>query len=42
MEIIETIKNTIAENFGGVAQTIVSEENKFSLEQVPDLKGKVR
>lgn len=38
---MEAIKNTIAENFGGPAHSLASEENQFDLEQVPDLKGKV-
>lgn len=36
---MQAIKNTIAENFGGKAQEIGS--STFSLEEVPDLSGKV-
>ncbi|KAH9908430.1 retinol dehydrogenase 12 [Xylariomycetidae sp. FL2044] len=36
---METIKNTIAENFGGKAQDLAT--HQFSLDEVPDLKGKV-
>lgn len=38
---MEAIRNTIAENLGGPAHNLVSEENYFDLEQVPDLTGKV-
>ena len=36
---METIKNTLAENFTGKAQNLAS--HKFSLEECPDLSGKV-
>ncbi|RAL12894.1 retinol dehydrogenase 12 [Aspergillus homomorphus CBS 101889] len=36
---MQTIKNTIAENFGGPAHELA--EHKFELDQVPDLSGKV-
>ncbi|KAI1382635.1 NAD(P)-binding protein [Hypoxylon trugodes] len=36
---METIRNTVAENFGGRAQGVAT--HKFSLDQVPDLTGKV-
>lgn len=39
MEAIQTVKDTIAENLGGPAQNIG--RSTFSLEEVPDLKGKV-
>jgi hypothetical protein len=39
--IMETIKNTISENLGGPAHALASPENSFSLEEVPDLSGKV-
>lgn len=38
---METIKQTIAQNFGGDAHKAVSEEHQFALEQVPSLDGKV-
>lgn len=38
---METIKNTIAENLGGPAHALTSPENSFSLDEVPDLSGKV-
>ena len=38
---METIKNTIAENLGGPAHALASPENSFSLDEVPDLSGKV-
>lgn len=38
---MDYIKNTIAENFGGAAQHIVSEDKQFSLTEVPDLTDKV-
>lgn len=38
---METIKTTLAENFGGIAQQAVGEEHQWSLEQCPDLSGKV-
>ena len=37
---MDTIKSTIAENFTG-SHKLVSEEHQFSLDQVPDLSGKV-
>lgn len=36
---MDTIKNTIAENFGGKAPSLAT--HQFSLDQVPDLTGKV-
>ncbi|KKY17991.1 putative retinol dehydrogenase 12 [Phaeomoniella chlamydospora] len=36
---MDTIRNTIAENFGGPAQKLAT--HKFSLEECPDLSGKV-
>ena len=38
---METIRNTIAENLGGPAHALASPENSFSLDEVPDLSGKV-
>ena len=38
---METIKKTIAENFGGKAHDLAPEGEQFSLEQVPNLEGKV-
>lgn len=37
----ETVKATLAENFGGVAQKAAPEGTKFSLDDIPDLTGKV-
>ncbi|KAI1877780.1 hypothetical protein JX265_003788 [Neoarthrinium moseri] len=36
---METIKNTIGENFGGMAQSLST--HQFSLDDVPDLSGKI-
>lgn len=38
---METIKNTLAENFGGPAHALAPEKHQFSLDQVPSLTGKV-
>lgn len=39
---MDAIKSTIAENFGGVAHSVVSKDQQFDLEKdVPDLSGKV-
>jgi len=38
---METIRNTISENLGGPAHALASPENSFSLDEVPDLSGKV-
>ncbi len=38
---METIKSTIAENFGGVAHDLVDAKHRFSLEETPDQSGKV-
>ena len=38
--VMDTIKSTIAENFTG-SHKLVSEDHQFSLDQVPDLSGKV-
>lgn len=38
---METVRNTIAENIGGLGHKLASEENTFTLEEVPDLSGKV-
>ncbi|KAI9817163.1 MAG: hypothetical protein M1827_001275 [Pycnora praestabilis] len=38
---MEAIKTTIAENFGGPAHKAASEDQQFTLEQVPSLDGKV-
>ncbi|KAL8946966.1 MAG: hypothetical protein Q9222_006706 [Ikaeria aurantiellina] len=38
---METIKQTVAQNFGGPAHQAVSESQQFALEQVPSLSGKV-
>ncbi|KAA6412859.1 MAG: hypothetical protein FRX48_03852 [Lasallia pustulata] len=39
--VIDTVKTTISENLGGSAHKVVSEDQQFSLEQVPNLEGKV-
>ncbi len=39
--IMESVKQTIAQNFGGNAHKAVSEDQQFALEQVPSLDGKV-
>lgn len=38
---IDAVKTTISENLGGNAHKVVSEDQQFSLEQVPNLEGKV-
>lgn len=38
---METIRNTLSENLGGIGHNLAAEENKFSLDEVPDLSGKV-
>lgn len=38
---METIKQTVAQNFGGAAHQAVSESQQFALEHVPSLTGKV-
>lgn len=39
---MEAIKNTIAENFGGAAHSVASDQQKFDIDKdVPDLSGKV-
>lgn len=38
---METIKNTIAENFGGPSHKLAPENHQFTLEEVPPLNGKV-
>ena len=39
---METIKSTIAENFGGAAHAVTGKENQFDINKdVPDLSGKV-
>ena len=38
---MDTIKTTLAENLGGSAHTAVGEDQQFSLQEVPDLSGKV-
>jgi len=37
--VVESIRNTIGENFGGAASKLST--SQFSLEEVPDLSGKV-
>jgi NAD(P)-dependent dehydrogenase (short-subunit alcohol dehydrogenase family) len=38
---MDTVRNTIAENFGGPAQLAAKPEHRFSLEETPDQSGKV-
>lgn len=38
---METIRNTIAENFGGSSHKLVNKKHQFELDQVPDQTGKV-
>lgn len=38
---METVKQTIAQNLGGDSHKLVPEDQQFSLEQIPSLKGKV-
>ncbi|KAI9689349.1 MAG: hypothetical protein M1822_010000 [Bathelium mastoideum] len=38
---MQDLKNTAAENFGGVATKLAPKEHQFTLEEVPDLSGKV-
>ncbi|KAL8682557.1 MAG: hypothetical protein Q9186_001410 [Xanthomendoza sp. 1 TL-2023] len=38
---MDTIKQTVAQNFGGSAHKAVSESQQFALEEVPSLTGKV-
>ena len=39
--IMDAIKSTIAENFGGSAHKAAADKQQFDLEQVPNLDGKV-
>ncbi|MCJ1437777.1 hypothetical protein MMC27_007164 [Xylographa pallens] len=39
--LIDGVKSTIAENFGGKTHGLANEEHQFALEEVPDLSGKV-
>lgn len=39
--IIQSAKNTIAENLGGPAHSLAKPEHQFSIEDVPDQSGKV-
>ncbi|RDW75559.1 retinol dehydrogenase 12 [Coleophoma crateriformis] len=38
---MQAVKNTIAENFGGASHDLAPKDQQFSLEDVPDLSGKV-
>ncbi|KAI9703092.1 MAG: hypothetical protein M1820_005964 [Bogoriella megaspora] len=38
---MQAVKNTLAENLGSPAQNLAPNQHKFSLDQVPDLSGKV-
>ena len=39
--VVDTVKSTIAENFGGPSHSLAKKEHQFSLDEVPDLSGKV-
>lgn len=39
--IVDGIKSTIAENFGGASHSAVDPQYQFSLDEVPDQTGKV-
>ncbi|TVY31096.1 putative oxidoreductase bli-4, mitochondrial [Lachnellula hyalina] len=39
--VVDTIKNTIAENFGGAGHNLASKDQQFPLSEVPDVSGKV-
>ena len=39
--IVDQVKSTIAENLGGPAHALANKEHQFSIEEVPDLSGKV-
>ncbi|TVY49644.1 putative oxidoreductase bli-4, mitochondrial [Lachnellula occidentalis] len=39
--IVDTVKNTIAENVGGAGHNLASKDQQFSLSEVPDVSGKV-
>ena len=39
--IVDKVKTTVAENFGGSSHSAVSKEEQFSIDNVPDLTGKV-
>lgn len=39
--VVQTVKNTIAENFGGPAHSLALPEHQFDLDETPDLTGKV-
>lgn len=38
---METIKQTIAQNFGGASHNLADKEQQFTLDQIPSLDGKV-
>ena len=38
---MQGLKNSVAENFGGSAMKLASKEHQFTLDEVPDLSGKV-
>ncbi|KAK5013122.1 hypothetical protein BJ546DRAFT_696929 [Cryomyces antarcticus] len=38
---MQTIRTTLVENFGGMAQNLATGDERFSLDEVPDLSGKV-
>ena len=40
-KIVDTVKSTVAENFGGAAHSVADKEHQFSIEEVPDLTGKI-
>ena len=40
-KIVDQVKSTIAENFGGPSHGAADKKHQFSIEEVPDLSGKV-
>ena len=38
---VDAVKSTVAENLGGIAHSVADKEHQFSIEEVPDLSGKV-
>ena len=40
-KIVDAVKSTVAENFGGPSHGAADKEHQFSIEEVPDLIGKV-
>jgi NAD(P)-dependent dehydrogenase (short-subunit alcohol dehydrogenase family) len=40
-KVVDYVKSTITENLGGLSQSLANREHRFSLDEVPDLSGKV-